>query len=94
MKRSEMITSKDFILRGEWDRPNYGDLTPRYYYTIHAKKTGVQIGGRYRSKRDAYAYLGKVIKVANKLKSGEWIIEGGKLKKASSACAGPDEVLK
>lgn len=94
MRRSEMITRKDFILCGEWDRPNYGDLTPRYYYTIHTKKTGDQIGGRYSSKRAAYAYLGKCIKVANKLKSGEWIIEGGKLKKASSACADPDEVLK
>ena len=87
MKRSEMITRKDFILRGEWDRPNYGDLTPRYYYTIHTVKTGDQIGGRYSSKRAAYAHLGKVIKVANKLKSGEWIIEDGKLRKASSACA-------
>ncbi|MBO7205322.1 MAG: hypothetical protein J6V08_02765 [Candidatus Methanomethylophilaceae archaeon] len=78
-----MLTRKDFLLRGEWDRPNYGDLTPRYFYRVIHKKTGAQIGGRFSSKKAAYANLGKVIKIANGLKSGKYVIEEGKIKRVS-----------
>lgn len=84
MKREEMITKKDFILRGEWDRPRYGDLTPRYYYYWVSKKTGYRLKGTWTNKKAASAHLGKVIKIMNGIKSGKYIVVNGKVQKAQT----------
>lgn len=79
MKRSEMITKKDFVIAWEWQRgmlqgqENYG------YYVITSKCKGIRLADGFSSKRSAEAWLGKQIKLANKIKSGEiWKDENGK----------------
>lgn len=71
MKRSEMITKKDFIIKWEWNRGMLQGQENDGYYIIVSKKKGVRLPHKFSSKRSASAWLGKTIKIANKIKSGE-----------------------
>lgn len=71
MKRSEMITKKDFLIRGYWYRGMLQGQENLYFYEVVIKKTGKVFGDKFTSKREAERWLGVRIRLANKIKSGE-----------------------
>ena len=76
----------DFHLAGVWDRSRCRSADEAiYYYEIIHTQTGTKIGGRYTSKRKAWAYLSSVLKtlsaVRQAVESGQYEIIDGKLKR-------------
>ena len=76
----------DFHLVGGWDRSRCRAADEAiYYYEIIHTQTGTKIGGRYTSKKAAWAYLSDVLKtlslVRQAVESGQYEIVDGKLKR-------------
>lgn len=71
MKRSEMITKKDFKIVGYWYNGRLQGQENLYYYQIVIKKNGQVFGDGFRSKRKAEQWLGVRIRLANQIKAGK-----------------------
>lgn len=77
MKRSEMITKKDFVIKCEFTGSQLRGQENQVHYVIYKKGTGLRIGWKHRfyTKRSAEAWLGRQIKLANEIKAGKIVVE-------------------
>lgn len=75
MKRSEMISKKDFDIRLERTGSMLRGQENQCCYRIYAKGSGLMVGRNFYTKRSAEAWLGKTIKLANEIKAGKVVLE-------------------
>ena len=69
------ITKNDFLIVWEWHRQRIQGLENYGYYKIVSVNGKYECPYHFSSKAKASAWLGKNIKIANKIKSGEIKIE-------------------
>ena len=81
MKRSEMITKKDFIIRGYWKRGMLRGQENDFRYEIiigKGAKKGQTFADGFTSKRKAEQWLGVRIRIANDMRRGKTFTVKGK----------------